>query len=222
MEGNDMSTQLIPHDPKKIAGNLSNISQGRVAAASLFLKMGKDGSWVYGVEQDEIEDGAEFMVNPMGFQRGFICWKYIPEGSKEKAQKLGEVMVSADAALIEPSEVPEGGVKWDFQLGVHLKAMDDGTPIAGKEFVYRTTSVGGVRAVDTLAQQVGAHYGREGGQKIPVVTLGTTSYKHAAYGKIYNPVIELVRWIDAPKAKAAAPAPTPKKIEKKVEKKKRR
>jgi hypothetical protein len=215
-----MTTQLIPFDPSKLAVSLANLSQGRVAPAALFMKMGKDGSWVYGVEGEEIEEGAEFMINPQGFQRGFICWKHIPEGSKEQAKKLGEVMVSADAALEEPVDVPEGGKVWNFQLGIHLKGMDDGTGSAGKDFVFRTTSVGGVRAVDNLAQLMGAHYAQDGtSNDVAVVSLSNDSYKHVSYGKIYNPILTIERWINTPKAKSAPKQIEKKKVEKKIEKK---
>ena len=210
-----MATQIVPFDPAKLATSLVRIAEGRVTLAALFMKMGKDGDWIFGVEGEEIEQGARFMVNPQGFQKGFIAWKYIPEGSKEKAEKLGEIMVAATDALEEPGEVPARAKKWDFQLGIHLKGLDDDTSTAGKDLVFRSTSVGGIRALSGLAEQVGTYYAKHGGGKVAVVTLSSTSYKHASYGKIYNPVIEIVEWIDTPqvvvKDEKKQPAKLPKK-----------
>ena len=33
---------------------------------------------------------------------------------------------------------------------------------------------------------------------VPVVTLGSESYKHAKYGKINNPIFTVVRWVEMP------------------------
>jgi len=204
-----MTTQLIPFDPSKLAVSLANLSEGKVQPMSSFLKMGKDGIWQFGANGTEIEDGARFMVNPQGFQRGYIAWKKIAPGSKEKAQKLAEIMVGATEALGDPGDLPRGAEKWDFQLGCHLKGLDDGTSSANTDMAFRATSKGGTDAINALAGAIGLYYAKHGGGKVAVVELGTDSYIHSAYGKIYTPVISIVDWIAEP---TAAATPVPKKL----------
>jgi hypothetical protein len=177
--------------------------------------MTKRGKWVFGIEATPVEEGDEFLVNPAAFQRGYICWKPIPAKSKEKAEKLGEVMVGSTEPLVMPTNIPPRGEKWDFQLGMFLKGFTGAAK--GKDLKYTATSVGGTRAIDTLAGLCGTYYGEHAGEtpvKLPVVTLASETYEHSAYGEISNPIITIERWIAMPKAEAVEAEP--KKIARKA------
>jgi hypothetical protein len=78
---------------------------------------------------------------------------------------------------------------------------------------FTTTSVGGKRAVQTLAVALAEQVEKDQTKPVPVVRLKKDHYAHKSYGKIYTPVFEIVEWVsmdgEAPEVKAepeAAPA----------------
>lgn len=191
-------TAIIPFDPNKLAMSLRQVAR-EAAPMAAFLKMDKTGAWVYGANTEEVEDGTEFLVNPNGFQHGYVCW------AAEGSEKLGEVIAPVSDALGDTGPVPGGGRAWEFQLGMHLKGMKG--ELADMELVFRSSSVGGKRAIAGLAQQVAQKLADGEQNMVPVVTLSSESYKHKKYGKIYTPVIDIVRWTTMPKASPAKAAP---------------
>jgi hypothetical protein len=74
----------------------------------------------------------------------------------------------------------------------------------GMEARFTTTSVGGKRAVQTLAVALAEQVEKDQTKPVPVVRLKKDHYAHKSYGKIYTPVFELVEWVsmdgEAPKA----------------------
>jgi energy-coupling factor transporter ATP-binding protein EcfA2 len=136
---------------------------------------------------------------------------------EQLSEKLGEVIAPVTDALGDTGPVPGGGKAWEFQLGMHLKGVSGKGELADMELVYRSSSVGGKRAIGGLALLVSQKLSEGDANMVPVVTLSSESYKHKQYGKIYTPVIDIVKWVPMPKAQAAAP-----KAEAKPEKKKAR
>jgi hypothetical protein len=191
-----MSNQsVIPFDPSKLAASLKQVTR-EVAPTGSFLKMGKDGEWVYGIEQDTVPESAEFMVNPAGFVHGYVVWH------EKNAEKLFESCLPVTDALPENGPLPAGGKGFEFQLGLHLKGVSGKTK--DTDMLFRTSSVGGKRAVAGLASLVSDKLMNGDGKIVPVVTLNTDNYTHKQYGKIYVPMFDIVRWIAMPAP--AAPA----------------
>jgi hypothetical protein len=200
-----MSTSVVPFDRNKLAAALKQTSREAAPAAS-FLRMDKTGSWAFGVEADEVPADAEFAVNPEGFAHGYVAWG--------EGEKLGEVIGPVTDAIPETGPVPGGARGWEFQLGMSLKGAPNSV-MAGLDLTYRASSVGGKRAIAALSKQIAERLEEGEDALVPVITLGSDSYKHKQYGKIYNPVFEIVRWVKVeqlveeaakPKAKAKAPA----------------
>ena len=52
-------------------------------------------------------------------------------------------------------------------------------------------SYGGRQAISKLCSQASRHLATMG---LPIIKLGTESYKHKAYGRTDKPVLHLVRW----------------------------
>jgi hypothetical protein len=73
---------------------------------------------------------------------------------------------------------------------------------------FTTTSVGGKRAVQTLAVALAEQVEKDQTKPVPVVRLKKDHYAHKSYGKIYTPVFELVEWVsmDGETPKADEPA----------------
>ena len=198
-----MASDLIPFggngaltDPSKLAAALQNVSR-EAAPSGLFLRMGKDGVWIVGIEMEPVEDGAEFAVNPAGFGHGWIAWG--------KAERLGESFVPLTEAAPAPGPLPDGARGWEQQFGMHLREMG-----SNADLIYRASSVGGKRAIGALAKEVGAKLAAQDAKCVHVVTLGNDSYKHKEYGKIYVPEFTIERWVTADSITAAG-APEPLK-----------
>ncbi len=170
--------------------------------SSAIIKMDKTGHWVYGADQTEAEDDARWAVNPFSFVHGFIAWG--------DGEVLAEKMSSVTQPLPELDAAPPSAKKgWEQQVGLMLKCLTGED--AGLECRYTTTSVGGKRAVQTLAVAISAQVEKDPERPVPIVTLGKDHYQHKSYGRIYTPVFEIVEWVSmdgeeaAPEAEAGAP-----------------
>jgi hypothetical protein len=168
----------------------------------VILKMDKTGHWVFGADQTEVEDGAVWAVNPFSFVHGFIAWG--------DGEVLGEKMTSVSNPLPELDEAPPSAKKgWETQVGMSLKCISGEDK--GMEARFTTTSVGGKRAVQTLAVALAEQVEKDQTKPVPVVRLKKDHYAHKSYGKIYTPVFELVEWVsmdgETPAVEAAEEAP---------------
>jgi hypothetical protein len=187
---------------------LRAISTDVGAGGTVILKMDKTGHWVFGADQTEVEDDAKWAVNPFSFVHGFIAWG--------DGEVLGEKMVSVAQPLPELDVAPPGAKKgWEPQVGMSLKCLSGEDE--GMEARYTVTSVGGKRAVQTLAVAIATQVEKDQSKPVPIVRLKKDHYSHKSYGKIYTPVFEIVDWVSmdgeaqeeqAEAAVAAEPAPT--------------
>jgi len=170
----------------------------------VILKMDKTGHWVFGADQTEVEDGAVWAVNPFSFVHGFIAWG--------DGEVLGEKMTSVSNPLPALDEAPPQAKKgWESQVGMSLKCISGEDK--GMEARFTTTSVGGKKAVQTVAIALAEQVEKDQSKPVAIVRLRKDHYSHKSYGKIYTPVFEVIEWIsmdgepEAPKAEApAAPA----------------
>ena len=178
---------------------LKSISASAGPVGVVILKMDKTGHWVFGADQTEVEDDSTWAVNPFSFVHGFIAWG--------DGEVLGEKMVAVSQPLPEIDDAPPGAKKgWEQQIGMSLKCLtgDD----TGMEARFTTTSVGGKRAVQTIAAALAEQVEKDQTKPVAVVTLKKDHYQHKSYGKIYTPVFEIVEWIsmDGEEPEKAAPS----------------
>ena len=181
---------------------LRTIANDVSASTTAIIKMDRTGHWVFGADQTEVEDGARWAVNPFSFVHGFIAWG--------DGEVLAEKLVPVTEPLPELEAAPPGAKKgWEPQTGLSLKCISGED--AGLEARFTTTSVGGRKAVQTLAVAIAAQVEKDQSKPVPVVKLGKDHYTHKSYGRIYTPVFEVVEWVsmDGQAAEAeveAAPA----------------
>jgi hypothetical protein len=165
---------------------LRNIEVDVGPAGTAILKMDKTGHWVFGADQTEAEEDSKWAINPFSFVHGYIAWG--------DGEVLGEKMVSVSQPLPELEPAPPQSKKgWETQVGLSLKCISGED--AGLEARYSTTSVGGKRAVQTLAAAIAAQVERDQDKPVPVVLLKKEHYQHKSYGRIYTPVFEIVEWV---------------------------
>lgn len=175
------------------------------AGGTVILKMDRTGHWVFGADQDEVEPGSKWAVNPYSFVHGFIAWG--------DGQVLGEKMAPMTEPLPEVDAAPPGASKgWEMQIGFSLKCISGED--AGMEARYTATSVGGKRSVQELALAVAEQADKDSSKIVAVVTLGKDHYQHKSYGRIFTPVFDVVEWVgmNGPEAEASEatdePAPS--------------
>lgn len=195
--------ELVKKSSTAIAA-LSNLKAGIVNVASTittaggdpYLRLLKDGSWVYGAENVEIEEGSEWAINPLSLMHGFSAWT---DYKKKANEKLGEVMVQAFQALPPRTDLreikdEEGNVcEWNQQLSLQFQCLngeDEGTQVQ-----YNTTSVGGMKAVKEILNAIARQLEKDEDNPVPVVLLKSDSYQHRSYGKTYFPIFEIIDWV---------------------------
>jgi hypothetical protein len=169
-----------------LATSLRSIATDVGPAGVVILKMDKTGHWVFGADQTEVEDEATWAVNPFSFVHGFIAWG--------DGEVLGEKMASVSQPLPELDVSPPGAKKgWETQVGMSLACLsgDD----KGMEARFTTTSVGGKRAVQTLAVALAEQVEKDQTKPVAIVKLKKDHYAHKSYGKIFTPVFQVVEWV---------------------------
>jgi hypothetical protein len=188
-----------------LATSLRSIATDVGAAGVVILKMDKTGHWVYGADQTEAEDDSLWAINPFSFVHGFIAWG--------DGEVLGEKMASVSQPLPELDVSPPGAKKgWETQVGMSLKCLSGEDK--GMEARFTTTSVGGKRAVQTLAVALAEQVDKDQTKPVAIVKLKKDHYAHKSYGKIYTPVFQVIEWVsmdadEMPADAEEAPAPAP-------------
>lgn len=197
---------------------LSGLKQGlqNVATAIVstggdpYLRLMKDGIWVYGQENVEVEDKSEWAVNPLSIQHGWVAWS---DYEKKTNEVIGQVMVPANTPL--PSRVAlqdvvddEGNKgNWQQQISMQFQCMS-GEDV-GTQVLYKATSVGGMNASKGLLEAILNQLDKDIDNPVPLVLLKSDSYTHKKYGKTYVPEFDVVEWVPLDDAIKAPVADTP-------------
>jgi hypothetical protein len=156
------------------------------------LKMDKTGHWVFGSDQTEVEDDSQWAVNPFSFVHGFIAWA--GDKTPAKGTVLGEVMGPITQPLPEHGPVPEYCDKgWQVQIGVSMQCISGED--AKLNVRFNTISVGGKKALTALGLAIAAQVEKDPSKPVPVVLLKKEHYQHKVYGRIYTPILEIVKWV---------------------------
>ena len=179
-------------DPSKMQSAMSRLGQAaRSVGGGLFLRFTKQGEWVFGQDQDDVEAGDRFAVNPMSFTNGYIGW----ENGAVVGQHMCSVMdgMPCTQADLEPIEGKGQSDGWSAQLGITMKSLDEDEPL---ELNFNATSRGGKQAIGTLADEIAVRMLEDAESCVPIIELDADSYKHKSYGKIFTPVLAVVAWAD--------------------------
>lgn len=187
-----------------LAASLNNVATSlpSVGGDVQYLKMEKgSGEWLYGQEETLVDPDSLWAVNPHSIQHGWVAWDSDAGGAP-----VQEIMVPSSRPLPPEGSLPQlpQGVKgnqlsYKQQRSVQLVCIKDPNA-SGKDSdegvlcEYKQSSVGAMRLfkdlIDKLLDKV-----RAGDDAIvPIVKLSHSSYKHDRYGKIINPVLEIVEW----------------------------
>lgn len=156
-----------------------------------FLRLLRDGMWVYGAESTEVEEDSLWAVNSFSMALGWIAWG--DEGSKDEGTVMGEEMARIGEPPIQRGNLPDVGAEWTPCVSFDLMCItgeDKGTTVR-----FKSNSVGGRRAFSDMLQLVSAAMDDGSGKCIPIVALDSDSYAHKKYGKIYTPIFDVKKWV---------------------------
>lgn len=206
----------------QLRAGLSNVRETmKETGGTPFLRLQKDGSWVFGSDDADIAPKTEAVINPMSIKHGFSCWTDRKAG-EGKNELLGEVMVSAQQAKPMPHELDKKTDEktgrecdWRDQNAIDLRLI--GGKHNGTQVVFKTTAVGGIRVIRALLDAVIDRVSEgEATYLCPIVELASDSYKHSTYGKIFTPVMEIVGWADVNGNEAPDAEDAPAAVEEEV------
>lgn len=171
---------------------------GRSRMPMLHFKREGSGTWQFGQRGTIVEPESKWAVNPTTFTWGFICFS-------NDNKVVGEHVVSVSQPKPDIAELPDKGFDWTEQWGVNLKCLDGAD--AATEVVYKPTTVGGIQAVAELIDAVRdrLNSGLHDNKVAPIVQFDKSFYTHAAYGRVWTPVMRITDWMPL-----NGPAPAPK------------
>ena len=184
--------------PQVVSNTLTNLVTAQKATPVdtgedfLYLKMNKQGEWVYGAEEIEVDSEAFFVIDPNTYAQGFVAW------DSDSGTLIAEEMSVAGQPPIVMSDLQElpAGIKWQAQSAFALKGVEGVEE--GLQLLYKVSSRGGKAAISILLEAI-IKRGKEGNADLcPVVSLGKSSYKHKKYGKIFTPELNVDEWVDLP------------------------
>ena len=170
---------------QSLSGALRSIQAEVGPGGSVILKMDKTGHWVFGADQTEVEEDSLWAVNPFSFVHGYIAWG--------KGEVLAEKLVPVSEPLPQLEPAPSGAERgWEMQVGMVLVCTNGEDKDMQARFT--TTSVGGKRAVQTLAVAIADQVEKDETKPVPLVRLKTEHYQHKTYGRIYTPIFDIVEF----------------------------
>jgi len=167
-----------------MGGRLCDVLAG--TDGQVIIKMDKTGHWVYGADQTEIDREGLWAVNPFSFTHGYIAWG--------EGEVLSEKMVPITEPLpeLEPAP-PQAKRGWESQVGMSVKCVHGEDK--GVEARYTVTSVGGKKAMHSLAMDVAEQIEKDQAHPVALVKLANDHYQHKSYGRVYTPVFNVQDWI---------------------------
>ena len=157
------------------------------------------GRYFYSQDDIEIPVGTRLIANMAGAKVGWVRWwdgrptdevmVLIADGvAPLRRSELGD----DDRGQWETDDRGDPKDPWQFTNHLPLKG-----PETGDEFLFATSTRGGIGAIGAFAKTYGTAYRQKPG-KLPVVELQASDYAHPnkAYGRVDVPVFELVDWAD--------------------------
>ena len=184
----------LPANPSDLINGLQNVGMGiQSMSVNPILRLLREGIFVYGQENIEVEEGSDWAVNPYSIEHGYAAWG--------DGELLGEVMVPLNQQPPAPGTLPDHGVQWVQQISMYLQCttgQDKGITVQ-----YKSTSKGFMAMAKKLCGEIIGQVQDDPDHIVPVVSLEHDHYTHKKYGKIYTPILEVLRWVSLDTAEPA-------------------
>lgn len=193
---------------RSLKSGIANVQQTLVnKSATPFLRLGRDGKWIYGAESIDVEDGALWAANPLAIEHGWVAWDRSKDADNSSGP-LGEVMVPMNQPCPPKDTLKDVGAEWSYQLALPMLCLN-GTD-KGEQVEYKANSVGGIDALDGLIKAIGLQIDADETKPVPVIKLSSGSYQHKKYGKTYTPELDIVDWVPLAEQMPTVADPAPK------------
>lgn len=176
-----------------------------------FMRLLRDGTWVYGADNVEVEPGSLWAINPMSLQHGWVCWtRWEDRGQpKKKNEIVGERMVPMTQPKPLLDTLPDTGDwnnEWTDQISFQLKCISGED--TGEQVLYKATSKGGIGEARELIAAIMKQLDLDPTKPVPVVVLGNDHYMHNQYGKTYVPKFSVQHFVSMDGDETEQPAQT--------------
>ena len=181
------TTGGVPANPEDLLGGLQNIKKSLKSGNMPYLRLLKDGVFVYGSENSEVEPGSLWALNPYSLMHGFACW------NSDENTLIDEVMVPMNEQLPLLSSLPDTGHDWRRQASATLQCVSGEDQ--GLSVEYKGTSKGLSDAVTNIAGAI-IEQVKAGEPFVPVVALESDHYMHKKWGRTYTPALNIDHWVD--------------------------
>lgn len=181
---------MLPANISELKNALQRTKEFANSAASdrTYLKMDKGGNWTIGSDALEVEPTSEWAVNPATFATGYSAFD-------DKGVRQGEEMALLTEAPITTANLPHVNAPWVPQIGVELKCLkgDD----QDQEAMLYQRSRDGMKSLGNVLNEIMLRVDADDENCVPVITLGSSKYRHKTYGVIYSGDFQIVRWLSA-------------------------
>lgn len=149
---------------------------------------GKRGIYEVGVDKNNVDPGEAWLVNPAGFQDGWICWK----GGRVMASRLYDMgMPVPTPDTNEHGPFTQDGDGWYQAKAMVLRSIDTGV-----QAYWKINSVSGVSTMAALQRDINQRI-VSGLPYYPVVSLDKEKFTSKGYTN-YKPIIKAMGWLDEP------------------------
>src|SRR5580765_2787747 len=113
---------LAPTDPRSrevqtsvVTGLIAGVRESRastpIAGGKPFLRLAKSGQLIFGVNNEPVQQGSEWAVNPFSIGHGWVCWADPLSRDKVANKLLGEMMAPISSHK-PPMPDPIPGGEW--------------------------------------------------------------------------------------------------------------
>lgn len=186
-------------DRAKLSEALAGFSAAKNALmGKALLRLTKQGTWVFGADSEAIKTGTVLIANPGSLSSGYVAWWQSKiEGEHMQPLSMGPVdqakLTAVNSGTIPPGKNKPSGKGWESQASIDFITQDK-TPLS---LIYKTSSMGGMKALLTLAGEIAFGLHENPQRCFPLVEIDTDSYQHKEYGEVFTPMLSIVGWLDA-------------------------
>ena len=182
----------LPANISNLVNSIEQASEKIDSGDAQFLKMQKDGVWVYGSDEVEPEATSLWAINTNAIMMGFIAWG--KEKTPDEGNVVGEEMACVTDPAIIKSSLPTVNGEWKPQFAIQLKCVEGEDH--GTDCVYKANSQGAMKEFKRVLNEIVKRAKTGSDELVPLVELDSSHYKHTTYGKIYTPQLAIVEWAD--------------------------
>jgi hypothetical protein len=176
---------------KLLGGIRVSRQQTPLASNEPLLRFLKDGRWVFGQQDDEIEATAILAAHPMFINHGYVCWERKAEGQTGPNELLDEKMVPVfEDKPAMPGPIQGHPYKDQRTMLMVVTNGDD----KGTQMLFKTSSYGGLRCVDDFLAELEKQLATDPSKPVALLQLLKDGYKHKTHGWIATPHFKVVGW----------------------------